>query len=283
MGGDGLAPRLHTGFLAGPNGSLHCSLFMPDGTTPHHWVIHVPAFAEEMNKSRHMVARQARALAARGYAVLVADLSGTGDSSGTLADASWAGWQNDLLFLIDRVRMQGATALTLWGHRLGCLLAAQVAAGLESPVQRLLLWQPVHNGKQQVAQFLRLRLAAGLTRGGGESAADLRAQLAAGDTLEIGGYPVKGALLEAIEAVQLSDLSVPSDTTVRIIEVSGDSDRPVSPVTGKLVEQWTLAGTDCEAASVPGDAFWTTQELGFAPALIDKTVEWCVPWRGWRR
>jgi len=266
---------LKTGFLAGPNGSLHCTLFLPADGVSRHWLIHVPAFAEEMNKSRHMVARQARALNARGYAVLVPDLSGTGDSAGALADASWQAWRADLRFLIDWAREQGADALTLWGLRSGCLLAAQVAADADIPVQRLLLWQPVHGGRQQVAQFLRLRLAAGLTRGGGESAAALREALAAGETLEVAGYPVTATLLDEMETVQLAGLALPAGTAVQIFEVVGDSERPVTPLTAKLLEGWTRAGADCRAATVTGDSFWMTQELGFAPELIDRTLAWC--------
>ena len=45
-------------------------------------VLHLHAFAEEMNKSRRMVALQARALAEAGFAVLQIDLHGCGDSGG---------------------------------------------------------------------------------------------------------------------------------------------------------------------------------------------------------
>ena len=52
-------------FLDTPEGALHVSLHMPPDARPASgWVVHVPAFAEEMNKSRAMVSRQARALAA---------------------------------------------------------------------------------------------------------------------------------------------------------------------------------------------------------------------------
>ena len=52
-------------------------------------VVHAPAFAEEMNKSRRMVALQARALAEDGLAVLLVDPLGCGDSPGDFGDATW--------------------------------------------------------------------------------------------------------------------------------------------------------------------------------------------------
>ena len=59
-------------------------------------LVFVHAFAEEMSKSRRMVALAARAFAERGWNVLQVDLSGCGDSGGELADVSWATWIDDL-------------------------------------------------------------------------------------------------------------------------------------------------------------------------------------------
>ena len=48
----------------GPHGALFFTMFLPDGDhRPQTWVIHCPAFGEEMNKSRPMVSLQARAFA----------------------------------------------------------------------------------------------------------------------------------------------------------------------------------------------------------------------------
>ena len=58
---------------------------------------HAHPFAEEMNKSRRMVALQASALADAGYAVLQLDLDGCGDDSSGFADASWEGWCSDVV------------------------------------------------------------------------------------------------------------------------------------------------------------------------------------------
>ena len=48
------------GFFAGPHGEIPLACWWP--TASHRnsaCIIHCPAFAEEMNRSRHMVARQA--------------------------------------------------------------------------------------------------------------------------------------------------------------------------------------------------------------------------------
>jgi alpha/beta superfamily hydrolase len=67
-------------FINGDAGRLFAIYWPPDGEVAlGKSIIHIPAFAEEINKTRGMVAMQARAFAKQGYAVLVVDLFGTGD------------------------------------------------------------------------------------------------------------------------------------------------------------------------------------------------------------
>lgn len=266
---------LKTGYLQGPNGSLHVSLFLPDSECSSAcWVVHVPAFAEEMNKSRGMVARQARALADGGAIVLVPDLCGTGDSSGMLVHATWDKWRDDIATVAKWARENGAIHLTLWGHRLGALLAADVAQRVLP--DQLLLWQPVHNAKQHITQFLRLRMAAGLAAGGSETVAKLRQRLLDEGCLEVAGYSISRNLFLALESLALINVVIPESTRVRISEVVADDQGSVLPVTVKLADKWLAAGIDCAAVSVPGAPFWMTQELAFSAELILQTAEQAV-------
>ena len=161
-------------------------------------ILYIPPFAEELNRSRRMVALQCRALADAGFEVLQLDLGGCGDSAGHFADATWAGWVADVLAARDwlmarqQPRTQTSTAnasapgapsadLWLWGLRAGCLLAADVvrqlsghhshklADGAAHPAN-LLFWQPVTQGTLHLAQFLRLKVATDLVRGEGAGA-----------------------------------------------------------------------------------------------------------------
>lgn len=67
-------------------------------------VLYIHPFAEEMNKSRRMAARQARLLASSGFCVLQMDLLGCGDSSGVFEDATWDLWLKDVLYACDHLR-----------------------------------------------------------------------------------------------------------------------------------------------------------------------------------
>ena len=160
---------VNTGFLALPEHSLFVVIHLPAvDSWPSHWVLHCPAFAEEMNKSRKMVMDQARAFAEQGVGVLLPDLWGTGDSPGEFSDADWMVWRRNLMQILVWLKQQGSQTVTLWGLRLGCLLAQDIQQDWQADwphLRQLLYWQPLLNGKQAVTQFLRLRLASGLLEG----------------------------------------------------------------------------------------------------------------------
>lgn len=168
-------------------------------------VVFVQAFAEEMNKSRRMVALQSRALA-------------------------------------------------------------------QDSAHHLLLWQPMLAGKTLVQQFLRLKAAAGLVDGteAKSAMATLRAALAAGQSVEVAGYPLPAALMNAIEAATLTRPGAASQ--VHWLEGSPRTDAGLSPAAAKPVEAWRGDGLDVRAQVVTGPAFWQATEIEVAPALLPATL-----------
>ena len=129
----------------------------------------LPAFAEEMNKSRRMYTLLAAELAARGTVTVVLDYQGCGDSEGDFEDARWSNWERDVRCAIDWIREGfGELPLALLGHRLGAALALTAATAPTARIERLLWWQPVLQGQQFLTQFLRLRIAGGLTGAGAD-------------------------------------------------------------------------------------------------------------------
>ncbi len=164
-------------------------------------VLLLPPFAEEMNRSRRLMADVAMALAQRGVPSLCCDLYGTGDSAGDFSAARWEIWLDDSRRAIAWMRGQGAPAITLLGMRLGGLLALDLAAEAD----RLCLLAPQLDGAQAMRQFLRVRLASDMERrqrGGraGPSMADLEQDLQAGGQATVAGYVLAGALYQAIAA-----------------------------------------------------------------------------------
>ena len=236
-------------------------------------VVYVHPFAEEMNKSRRMAALQARALAKAGFAVLQIDLLGCGDSSGDLPDASWVAWLADVVLAARWLQQRHGAGLPLWlwGLRAGCLLAADAAPRLGQPCH-FLFWQPPAAGKPLLQQFLRLKMAADLHTGKGAGVIDgLRAQLAAGQPVDIAGYTLPPAVASGLELAQLR----PPSSTARCVWLETTLREPATllPASTAPLAAWRQAGHAVQADAVKGPAFWQTQEIEDAPALISATLE----------
>lgn len=256
-------------FLAGDAGALFAVYHPPaPGMASRGGVLCVPPFAEELNKSRWMFALQARRLAAAGFAVLIPDLYGTGDSAGDFGEARWAIWRNDVMRCAAWLRQRGHESLMLWGVRLGALLAAELAA--ETAATRLLFWQPVTSGPRFLQQFLRLRLTADRLKGGNETLGQLQAALAAGHSLEIAGYELHPQLAAALERVELTP--PPPGVSVDWLELTRAAHGSLAPPSQRIVDAWREAGVAVHARSVAGESFWATQEIAEAPALLDATL-----------
>ena len=264
-------------FLQGPSGHLFVNVYSAENSPKvTSWVLFFPPFAEEMNKSRPMVSRMAREMASAGYNVVIPDVYGTGDSEGDFSQASWEIWKPDIAFLLDWLQQQGAQSIICWGLRTGCLLAADVASNLTQAklalVKQMVFWQPVLNGKQYIAQFLRLRVAAAMMSGDKESVASLRDELAEAGFLEVAGYRLSAELIAEMDQLILSDAGIPADIPCHWFEVVSEEGKPLLPVSNAVIEQWHESGVNISGQTVVGEPFWSTQEIAMAPALLGATL-----------
>jgi len=234
-------------------------------------IVHVPAFAEEMNKSRRMVALQARALAAAGHTVVQPDLHGCGDSEGDHGDATWEGWSSDIDATLEWVEARTGRRAALWGLRSGCLLASDVARRRGGAVD-LVLWQPVVSGAQALTQFLRMKVAAQLMGDSAERVGtrEMIAALESGDTLEVSGYRVHPDLARGLKSTDLAPPGSPS--RIAWLEVAGVQPPELTPAGASRVTAWRAAGHLVEARAVAGPSFWQTPELTECPALVEATI-----------
>lgn len=228
-------------------------------------------FAEELNKTRRMASLGARALAGEGWAVLLMDLAGCGDSDGDFGDASWNGWQDDLRAGARWLASNIGGVGWLWGTRAGALLAAVLARQLD-PFPHLLLWQPVVSGKQHLAQFLRMRLARDSIGSKAESRGTeaMRAELIAGKPLEIAGYPLAPAVALGLDAAQLELAGYTGD--VKWFEVGSGDPPELAPGSRASIARWKEGGAKVDALAVAGPGFWQTVEITECPALVEATV-----------
>lgn len=264
--------RIEPLFLGTTRGGLLLTTFRPAGPDAP-WVLIVPPFAEEMNKSRRMMARLAARLATAGHAVVLPDLSGTGDSWGDFAEATCEGWIEDLHDTQRWIEARGQRLTGLVGLRGGALLAAGLLAKA-ADVRTLAFWQPALTGRDVLTPFLRLRVAAALTaRDGGEppSLAGLRDRLEAGQSVEVAGYELSPALYRGLSARRL-DAPLPSSVTLHWCHVTA-ADMPALPATAQAaVDTLAAGGATVHTHLVRGDAFWNTVEISVCEPLLALTA-----------
>jgi exosortase A-associated hydrolase 2 len=266
-------------FLEAPAGRLFAVYFPPAPTQAKRGgLVYVPPFAEEMNQSRRMATLQARRLSAQGVGVLLLDLYGTGDSAGDFEDARWDTWIGDITAALAWLAERCPGPHGLWGLRLGGLLALEAARRAPDRVERVFLWQPVTRGRRMLDQFLRVRVAAAMGKAGpGESTSDLRKALAAGETLEVAGYPLSGSLAAAIDAAELTGLAPGAGCRVEWFELIPQADSGLPPAASKIAAAWRAEGADLGQHAVVGQPFWAlqvwTDEAVLVPELWEATVK----------
>lgn len=240
-------------------------------TEPRGCVLIAPPFAEELNKSRRMLALAAERIAAAGFAVLHVDCFGCGDSSGDFADATWDEWIADLQRGYDWLASRYDRPFWILGVRAGALLAVETLPHLErSP--NLVFWQPVVSGGQYLMQFLRLKFASEFI-GDGSKQSSTRAlveQLAAGELLEIAGYSVTQKLATALGK---SELRLPHgfNGNIACFEIVTSVRNELRPALRTCVELWRGSGLNVVTKNLTGVQFWQTQQITEAPEVIDAT------------
>jgi len=265
-------------YLPASGGQRFCLLHLPPaGRQPRGGIVYLHPLAEEMNKSRHIAAAQARAFAQAGYSVLQLDLYGCGDSSGDFADARWAIWRNDVHLACTWLAPRVDGPLTLWGLRLGGLLGLDLAAEPPLPLARLLLWQPELDGRRCLERFLRLRLAADMLQtppsaGLRHHHDHARAELAAGRPVEVAGYCLSGALARDLAAI------VPATPRVPVYWLQQESQGGLPPAAEKQAASWRDAGAAVHLAGFDDGAFWHSSELLACPQLLGATRSLCADW-----
>ena len=166
----------------------------------------------------------------------------------------------------------GAVPLHLWGLRLGALLACEVAA-TRTDIEKLMLWQPVLNGEQQIDQFLRLRtVATAVSSTGTFDRKTLWSELRAGRSLEIAGYVLSSSLALEMAKSRLSDLT-PACREIHWLEIGALARDSLSVASENVIANWEQQGITLSKSAVLGDPFWRTVDAGINFSLEHTTSE----------
>jgi pimeloyl-ACP methyl ester carboxylesterase len=185
----------------------------------------VPPGFDEKRCAHRAMAEMCATLAARGVAALHLDLTGTGNSPGTLAETHLSRWADDLRAAAGLLAERAPGPTSVVGCRLGGLLAAWALAEGALSAEWLLLWQPVTDGGAYLRNARKRRMVQdGIS--GREAAGD--------DPYEVEGERVAEPLHRALEALVITALPAPAD--VRLLQCSF-SDR-LSRDHDALIKAW---------------------------------------------
>jgi len=262
-------------FISGEKGGLFC-LYRPPNEIMHdsECFVLAPPFAEEMNRSRYMCTLFSQEITSQGHGYLSVDPYGTGDSAGDFEDAEWNLWCNDLMTTCEYARSLGYQRISLFGIRLGALLALQVADQIDG-LQRLVFWNPVVSGKTTLTQFLRIRIAASLEREEeATTVAQFVEQIDQGKSVQVAGYDISPGLFNGIMSASLEHHLDLIDIPVLWINTLASEERKVPRVEINLEKKWRANGGDITLSTVIGPSFWAAHERSLATDLVSATIDY---------
>ncbi len=229
-----------SGYMKGNRGELYCTWHQPAGVVRGAAVILAP-YGEERKCAYRFLYTMARHLARAGIATLRFDYWGTGESSGSLAQASLDDWLDDARLLIRHVREEiPDRPLLLVGARLGGLMAARVAA--DSPVNGIALLEPLVSGAEYLDELLRRKQVKEMMGGGKANsiADDAESSWTAGHPVDFDGFSMGAAFAGQLRALDLiSELQPIAASPLLLLHVSGAR---------KLTGKWAAIGEHCQAA-----------------------------------
>ena len=264
-------PRVEPFFFDAEPGTRFSLYHAPNPqVAPRGAILYVHPFAEELNRTRRMAALQARSFAELGYAVLQIDLFGCGDSCGEFHAGRWEIWRADLALAAAWLAERDTGPLTLWGLRLGALLALDAATLIEP--RRLLLWQPYLSGRTSINQFLRLsEQLVDPAPGAPRSTSALRAQLAVHGVIEVAGYEVAVPLVKAIDACDAARIALPP-CSVHWFGYGGPAPLRAAAGAARLQERWAGAGVALHYRQLDGNPAWSGAGHLDCPELREATT-----------
>lgn len=255
---------LNPKFFSGSEGNLFTLNTKPIGIPRGH-VLYLPPVGEELNRCRTVIASHAKIFAAAGLECTVVDYYGTGDSDGDFCQGDLSIWQQDIAALVSSIHKEQDGSIYLAGFRLGALFALSFINDNPNLVESCLLIQPVINGKQFVTQLLRQRLAGQINNGlGADSTEQMRAAMADGHNIEVGGYEFNSDLLLALDKLSISNFTSLNKVKCHWLEFQQIADKGLSIASKRTVDSLINNGNTVETQIASDPPIWQLNERAFA-------------------
>ena len=214
-------------------------------------------FGQEAIRCHRMLRVLADRLSRDGLHVLRFDYYGTGDSAGDDHEGDIDGWIDDVLQANQEViRRSGCGQSSLFGLRLGASLAALASCKLAKPPNRLVLWDPVIDGPDYLAELANAHIAAAKAGYGlrWDIEEQLRNMASAETDAEALGFPLGNALKRQLRGLSLSSFDA---TRARYITLLYGR---ITNHIGDLRQHLVARGIDVSLTHIQTEIDWTTNE-----------------------
>jgi alpha/beta superfamily hydrolase len=214
-------------------------------------------WAREYLLAHATIRHLSRLLSGTGFHVLRFDYFGTGDSAGDVADGGQDQWLADVQTAVEELKDVGQLAqVGLIGMRYGAALAAWTA-GRRRDIDRLVLWDPVFDGRAYLEELAVAPQAAG-----------------AGADVDAKGAVLTDRLRHEMETITLTSFG-PGLPRTLILGTAGPPDA-YAPLQAQLAG----AGVDGALEHLPDVHVWEAewggsgQGVGMAVSAVNRIVAW---------
>lgn len=260
-------------FIPGGKGSLYSWHYCPELITEEtECFLIIPPLAEEMNRCRYMCTLFAQAVADKGMGCFSIDPYGTGDSAGDFVDCNWQQTIADMLTALEHLTSLGYKKISLLGIRLGALQALDLVEQFQG-INRVILWQPITNGNMALTQFLRIRIAASLSRNEkAETIKDFDAMIEQGKPVEVAGYDLSPSYYHSIKTAKLSAENNYNQTPIAWFTTIASAERKAPKVEINTINKWRENGANIDYTVLVSPPYWQVHERTLAPDLVTATL-----------
>ncbi len=198
--------RIPLHFDAGPRRLFGFFHPRPDRMAARRGVLLCNPFGRESIRAHRVYRVLAERLVRSGCDVMRFDYSCSGDSAGEEIDADLRDWQDDVRAAHDELqRRAGVREVTWFGMRLGALIALQAAREAAQGPDRLVLWDPVIDGRDYLDLLRARHLERDSSRPGpAPQESDVFRRLPDFYMDEAIGFPLSRKLCDQLRAARLS-------------------------------------------------------------------------------
>lgn len=226
-------------------------------------------FGQEAIRTHRVMRLVAERLARNGFSTMRFDYFGTGDSDGNDTDCSLAGCVRDTQLAHRELARRTLTNRVVWvGTRLGANIAIKASAGQPWPPKRLVLWEPIVDGKQYISGTLRQHhdfvRENGLVR-----------SIEPNGAIDMLGFAMSKLMREEVEALDMSSLIAEQPANVTLLAPSSGT------TYSRVADGWRVPETSIHLMPLDHDIDWSSEEAmnsALAPAnavsaVVDATQQ----------